>query len=90
MDGYANIWWNGVTRSAHRVAYELAIGPIPPGLVIDHLLSRGCVLHHCVNPAHLEAVTPTVNNARQRHKSHEQRVADGKKGAAIRWGKPLP
>jgi hypothetical protein len=90
MDGYANIWWNGRTQSAHRIAYELAVGPIPPGHVIDHLLSRGCVLHHCVNPVHLEPVTPSVNNARQRHKSHEARVRDGKKGAAIRWGHPVP
>lgn len=41
----------------HRVAYELAHGPIPAGLVIDHL----CRNRLCVNPAHLEAVSQREN-----------------------------
>ena len=41
-------------------AYEDANGPIPDGLVIDHL----CRIPSCVNPEHLEAVTPAVNNRR--------------------------
>lgn len=45
---------------AHRTAYELLIGPIPPGLQLDHL----CRNRACVNPWHLEPVTQQVNLAR--------------------------
>lgn len=60
----------GRNTPAHRVAYELCVGPIPEGLDIDHL----CRTHDCQNPRHLEAVTrrenvlrgvgPTARNAR--------------------------
>ena len=43
--------------TAHRVAYELAIGPIPKGLEPDHL----CRVRNCANPAHLELVTHKIN-----------------------------
>jgi hypothetical protein len=42
---------------AHRIAYEIHVGPIPAGLQIDHL----CRVRHCVNPSHLEAVTQQEN-----------------------------
>lgn len=51
---------NRVPRLAHRVAYEALIGPIPHGLQIDHL----CRVRCCVNPAHLEPVTPQENTRR--------------------------
>ncbi len=46
--------------AAHRFAYELQVGPIPDGLCIDHL----CFVRHCMNGAHLEAVTLAVNTLR--------------------------
>lgn len=47
-------------KLAHRLSYELYVGPIPEGTEIDHL----CRVRHCVNPAHLEAVSHYENNRR--------------------------
>ena len=47
-------------KMAHRVVWEAFNGPIPPGLVLDHL----CRVRCCINPAHLEMVTPAENNRR--------------------------
>ena len=44
-------------KLAHRVLYELMVGPISEGMIIDHL----CRNHACVNPGHLEVVTQQQN-----------------------------
>jgi hypothetical protein len=59
-NGYGKVKVNGRVTYAHRFLYELCVGPIPKGLELDHL----CRNHACVNPEHLEPVTPTVNNRR--------------------------
>lgn len=41
----------------HRLAYEHYVGPLPDGLVADHL----CRTRACVNPAHIEFVTNREN-----------------------------
>jgi hypothetical protein len=68
--GYGHVWWDGKTELAHRIAYQLLVGPIPRELTIDHLREL-CGNRPCVKavadefgPAHLELVTLRVNNLR--------------------------
>ncbi len=56
-DGYGVFRFPWGTFKAHRISYELANGPIPDGLTLDHL----CRNRRCVRPDHLEAVTSTEN-----------------------------
>ncbi len=55
--GYGGFGIRGTAKKAHRVSYELIVGPIPEGLELDHL----CRVRHCVNPNHLEPVTRQEN-----------------------------
>lgn len=59
-NGYGCARENGATVYAHRLSYELFVGPIPSGLQIDHL----CRHRWCVNPDHMEPVTQQRNLAR--------------------------
>jgi hypothetical protein len=58
--GYGRFTIDGRGHQAHRIAYELVVGPIPDGLQLDHL----CRNRGCVNPAHLEPVTSRENTLR--------------------------
>jgi hypothetical protein len=47
---------------AHRLAYELARGPIPSGYEVDHR----CRVRCCVNPDHLAALPEAEHHAKPR------------------------
>lgn len=71
--GYGTLGINKMNVLAHRLSYELNVGPIPEGMTIDHK----CRNRSCVNPDHLEPVTmyenvmrgnsPSSINARRTH-----------------------
>ncbi len=55
--GYGHIRYQGKNILAHRLSYELRRGAIPEDKFLDHL----CRTPACVNPDHLEPVTPKEN-----------------------------
>ena len=62
--GYGKIGVGGKSGGwalAHRVAFELSVGPIPEGMTVDHL----CHQRSCVRPTHLQVV-PHQKNAENR------------------------
>lgn len=70
-------------QQAHRVIYEELRGPIPAGLMLDHLCASTNGLRSCVNPWHMEPVSlkenirrgtsPSAKNAAKTHckRGHE-------------------
>ena len=76
-DGYGGSRVNGKKFIAHRLAYELFVGPIPQGKQLDHLC------HHklCVNPEHLRPVSGRVNQ--QNRKGANRAGSSGVRG--VHW-----
>lgn len=75
-DGYGAITVKNRSFLVHRVAYEEWMGPIPEGLVLDHL----CRNRKCFNPAHLEPVTLVENLLRGVRTNQCAKVTHCKRG----------
>jgi hypothetical protein len=72
-NGYGTIKYKGKTRSAHRLAYATWVGEIPEDSVVHHT----CGVRSCINPAHLQLVTPHENNAEMlERKSYKRKIKE--------------
>lgn len=62
-DGYCMVAFRGKKLMLHRVIYEQLKATIPDGYELDHI----CRVRCCVNPDHLEVVTPRENTLRSKN-----------------------
>lgn len=72
----------GNTKWAHRVSYAIFNGPIQKQMHIDHK----CRNRICVNPSHLQQVTPIENYlAIRRRRLRDERIAKEDAGQLTLW-----
>ena len=69
---------NGKAHKAHRVAYELFVGPIPDG----HLIRHTCDTRNCVQPAHHIPGTDADNNQDMMERGRNQQPKGIHQGSA--------
>lgn len=70
--GYGRVTIAGRSQAAYRAIYEMVNGSVPKGLHLDHL----CGNPPCVNPDHLEPVTPRENIKRSVVRSNEKTIEE--------------
>lgn len=77
-EGYGELTIGGCPELSHRFIYRLFVGPIPEGLMIDHV----CRNRGCVNPEHLRVASAKQNG--------ENRVAPANSRTGVRGVQALP
>ena len=75
---YGRVYLEGKTIGAHRYSWECTNGPVPDGMVVDHI----CHTPACVNPAHLRLAT-TAENARNRKSTNSNNRSSGHRN--VQW-----
>lgn len=57
-NGYGQMQFGPRKQQAHRISYQLFVGPIPENLTLDHI----CRIRNCVNPYHVRPMTMIENS----------------------------
>jgi hypothetical protein len=76
LSQYGLVWRGKTPTQAHRVVYEQKAGPIPEGMVADHLCKRPL----CINVEHLEIVTQQENLFRRKQSYCERTMIRCRRG----------
>ena len=58
-NGYVLVGPKGAKKYGHRAAYEVSVGPIPPGMLVRHK----CDARRCTEPTHLLLGTHLDNSS---------------------------
>lgn len=76
--GYGSTYFAGRTAVTHRLMYEAAKGPIPPGMKVLH----SCDNPSCINPLHLTVGTDAENirQSVERNRHHEAKKTHCERG----------
>lgn len=78
LAGYGRLQWKGKARRAHRLAYEVHRGAVPP----DRFVCHKCDNPGCIEPNHLFLGTPLDNNRDMMKKGRQVFLVGEKAGPA--------